>query len=182
MYILIHCYFTVTRRNYLLSSPCQTATSPLPLWLAPDVCTSQRVLTLCTMIKRKAGRLRLKRDGTRAETRFRLSAKRTSPFKSVGASVQSTADSRGVRISGSNAGYTMFGGSVRVLATHSIRQFPVYVLTRASPCAITFQLDSTLRQPSPPPPHPHTIVFFKQVSGYGSVSAGNTTHGPTWQF
>ena len=33
------------------------------------------------------------RDGTRAETRFRLSAKRTSPFKSVGASVQSTAGS-----------------------------------------------------------------------------------------
>jgi hypothetical protein len=28
------------------------------------------------------GRLRLKCDGTRAETRFRLSAKRTSPFKS----------------------------------------------------------------------------------------------------
>ena len=47
------------------------------------------------------------------ETRFRLSAKRTSPFKSAGASVQSTADSRGVRISGSNAGYTMFRGSVK---------------------------------------------------------------------
>ena len=30
-----------------------------------------------------AGRLRLKCDGTRAETRFRLSAKRTSPFKSA---------------------------------------------------------------------------------------------------
>jgi hypothetical protein len=30
------------------------------------------------------GRLLLKCDGTRAETRFRLSAKRTSPFKSVG--------------------------------------------------------------------------------------------------
>jgi hypothetical protein len=29
-------------------------------------------------------RLRLKCDGTRAETRFRLSTKRTSPFKSVG--------------------------------------------------------------------------------------------------
>ena len=29
------------------------------------------------------GRLRLKYDGTRAETRFRLSAKRTSPFKSA---------------------------------------------------------------------------------------------------
>ena len=44
------------------------------------------------------------RDGTRAETRFCLSPKRTSPFKSVGASVQSTAGSRGVRISLSNAG------------------------------------------------------------------------------
>ena len=55
-----------------------------------------------------AGRPRLKCDGTRAETRFRLSPKRTSPFKSAGASVQSTTGSRGVRISGSNAGYTMF--------------------------------------------------------------------------
>ena len=44
------------------------------------------------------------RDGIRAETRFRLSPKRTSPFKSVGASVQSTAGSRGVRVSLSNAG------------------------------------------------------------------------------
>jgi hypothetical protein len=58
-------------------------------------------------------RLRLKCDGTRAETRFRLSAKRTSPFKSTGTSVQSTAGSRGVRISGSNAGYTVFRGSVK---------------------------------------------------------------------
>jgi len=54
----------------------------------------------------------LKCAGTRAETRFRLSAKRRSPFKSAGASVQSTAGSRGVRISGTNAGYTMFRGSV----------------------------------------------------------------------
>ena len=60
-----------------------------------------------------ACRLRLKRDGTGAETRFRLSPKRTSPFKLAGASVQSTAGSRGVRISGSNAGYTMFRGSVK---------------------------------------------------------------------
>ena len=59
------------------------------------------------------GRPRLKRDGTRAETRFRLSAKRTSPFKSAGASVQSITGSRGVRISGSNAGYTMFRGSLK---------------------------------------------------------------------
>ena len=54
----------------------------------------------------------MKCDGTRAKTRFRLSAKRTSPFKSVGASIQSTAGSRGVPISGSNAGYTMSRGSV----------------------------------------------------------------------
>ena len=59
------------------------------------------------------GRLRLKCDGTRAETRIRLSPKRTSPFKSAGASVQSTTGSRGVRISVSNAGYTMFRGSVK---------------------------------------------------------------------
>ena len=58
-------------------------------------------------------RLRLKCDGTRAETSFRLSARRTSPFKSAGASVQSTTGSQGVRISGINAGYTMFRGSVK---------------------------------------------------------------------
>jgi hypothetical protein len=61
-------------------------------------------------------RLCLKFDGTRAETRFRFSAKRTGPFKSTGASVQSTTGSRGVRISGtsgSNFGYTMFRGSVK---------------------------------------------------------------------
>ena len=58
-------------------------------------------------------RLRLKCDGTRAETRFRLSSKQTSPFKSAGASVQSTTGSRGVRIGGSNAEYIMFRGSVK---------------------------------------------------------------------
>ena len=88
--------------------------------------------------------VRLKRDGTRTETRFRLSAKRTSPFKSAGASVSSTAGSRGVRISGSNAGYTTFWGSVRVLTTHSIRQFPLHFPSHASPCAIRFQKHSTV--------------------------------------
>ena len=57
--------------------------------------------------------VRLKYDGIRAETRFSLSAKLTNPLKSAGASVQSTTGSRGVRISGSNAGYTMFRGSVK---------------------------------------------------------------------
>ena len=83
------------------------------------------------------------RDGTRAETRFRLSPKRTSPFKSVRASVQSTAGSRGVRISFSNAGYTTFGVGVRVKATHSIRQFPLHFPSRASPCATRFRKSST---------------------------------------
>jgi len=50
----------------------------------------------------KISTLRLKCDGKLAENRFRLSPKRTSPFKSAGTSVQSTAGSRGVRISGIN--------------------------------------------------------------------------------
>ena len=77
-------------------------------------CSICRVLrTLFNHNFKVTGRLRLKYDGTRAETRFRFSAKRTSPFKSVGASVQSTIGSRGVPISFSNAGYTMFRGSVK---------------------------------------------------------------------
>jgi hypothetical protein len=80
----------------------------------------------------KRSRLRLKCDGTRAETRFRLSAKRTSPFKSVGASVQSTTGSRGVRISGINAGYTVFRRSVKSTGypLHSpVSSFPLPYVT-----------------------------------------------------
>jgi hypothetical protein len=58
------------------------------------------------------GRLCLKCDGTRAETRFHLSAKWTSPFKSAGG-ISLTTAGRGVRMSGSNAGYTMFRGSAK---------------------------------------------------------------------
>jgi hypothetical protein len=61
---------------------------------------------------------------TRAETRFRLSAKRTGQFKSAGASVQSTTGSRNVRIGGSNAGHTMFQGSVK--STGYTLHSPVY--------------------------------------------------------
>jgi len=78
-------------------------------------------------------------DGTRAETRFRLSVKRTSPFKSAGASVQSTTCSRGVRMLDTPCSEVVW----RVLATLSSRQFPLHFPSRASPCAITFQLDST---------------------------------------
>jgi hypothetical protein len=85
-------------------------------------------------------RLRLKCDGTRAETRFRLTAKRTTPFKSAGASVQSTTGSRVVSISGSNAGYTMFRGSVKSTG------YPLHSPVSPSlplPCFTVCQLIST---------------------------------------
>ena len=90
-------------------------------WLFPKVATFSYILSSQhTFFSRSSnssvfscGRLGLKCDGTRSETKFRLSAKRTSPFISAGASVHSTTASRGVRTSGSNAGYTMFRGSVK---------------------------------------------------------------------
>jgi hypothetical protein len=86
------------------------------------------------------GTLRLKCDGTRAETRFRLSAKRTSPFQSAGASVQSTTGNRGVRICGSNAGYTTFRGSVKSTG------YPLHLPVSPSlplPCVTVFHHIST---------------------------------------
>ena len=81
--------------------------------------------------------LRLKCDGTRAETRFRISEKRTSPFKSAGPRAE-------VCVSAVGMLDTPCSDAVwRVLATHSIRQFPLHFPSRASPCAITFQLDSS---------------------------------------
>ena len=86
------------------------------------------------------GRGQLKCDGTRAETRFRLSTKRTSPFKSAGPSVQSAV--------GSASDVVMLdtpcsGVVWRVLATHSIRPFTLHFPSLASPCAIILQLDCT---------------------------------------
>jgi len=57
-------------------------------------------LTITVRLRTYQSTARSKRDGTRAETRFGLSAKRTSPYKSAEVSVKSTAGSRGVRISG----------------------------------------------------------------------------------
>jgi len=82
------------------SSPRWNVRTAYPLILSQYVSSKHWAPLAC--------RLHLICVGTRAETRFRLSAKRTSPFKSAGASVQSTAGSRGARISGSNAGYTVF--------------------------------------------------------------------------
>jgi hypothetical protein len=86
----------------------------------------------------------LKCDGTRTGTRFRLSAKRTSPFKSAGASVQSATASRVVRISGSNAGYTMSRGSMKGTGYPLHSPVSPSLPLPVSPCAITFQLDSTV--------------------------------------
>ena len=60
-----------------------------------------------------------------------------------GASVQSTTGSRGVRISGSNAGYTMLQGSVKSIGYTLQLPVPLHFISSASPGAITFQLEST---------------------------------------
>ena len=90
-------------------------------------------------------RARLKCDGTRAETKFGLSAKRTSPFKSAGGGQFIRLLAAEVCASALVMLDTPCSEVVwRVLATHSIRQFPLHFPSSASPCAITFQLDSTV--------------------------------------
>jgi hypothetical protein len=81
--------------KYVLVLAFQMATLTTDRWIPPRDSGTVAVV-FC--------KIRLKCDGTRAETIFRLSAKRMSPFKSAGASVQPNTDSRGVRISCSNAG------------------------------------------------------------------------------
>jgi hypothetical protein len=58
-------------------------------------------------------RLSLKCDGTREETNFVFRRDGRVHLNRRGASVQSTTGSRGVCISGSNAGYIMFRGSMK---------------------------------------------------------------------
>ena len=90
-------------------------------------------------------RLRLKCDDMCSKTRFHLSATRTSPFKSAGSSVQSTTGSRGVHISGSNAGYTMFHGSVKGTGYTFHSPVSPSLPLPTSPCSITFEMDFTSR-------------------------------------
>jgi hypothetical protein len=98
-------------QKYVVQAPCNGTL------FVPNFVKIAQQIPLSNVNQRRTqhggGRLRLKCDGARAETRFRLSAKRTGPFISAGASVQSTTGSRALRISGSNAGYTMFRGSVK---------------------------------------------------------------------
>ena len=96
-------------RFSVAANACIASNSPSKLEFEVD----RRALASRSCMLSKCCRLLLKCDGTRAETRFLLSAKRTSPFKSAGASVQSTTGSRGVRISGSQAEYAVFRGSVK---------------------------------------------------------------------
>jgi hypothetical protein len=93
-----------------------------------------------------SGRLRLKCDGTRAETRFRLTTKRTSPFKSAGG--VSSFDYWQASCAHQPAGFVLLVRacvlqSCDFLATHSILLFPLHFSSRASPSATTFQLDCT---------------------------------------
>ena len=108
--------------------------------VAQEAVKDKFVKSACKM---NCNRLSLKCDGTRAEIRFRLSAKRTSPFKSAEASVQSTTGSRGYASAVVMLNTPCSEIVWRVLATHSIRQFPLHFPSRASLCTITFQLDST---------------------------------------
>ena len=96
----LHCPVgDLTMRNLaytarLLESPCPTVFSvrKFPFKYLFFVlgtrfaCVTLLPFTLCYIMSG----VRLKYDGTRAETRFRLSAKRSSPFKSAGASGQLT--------------------------------------------------------------------------------------------
>jgi len=75
---------------------------------------------------------------------FVFRAKRTSPSKSAGGRQFSRLLAAEVCASA----VVMLGTPCsevvwRVLATHSIHQFPLHFPSRASPCAITFQLDRT---------------------------------------
>jgi len=68
----------------------------------------------------------------------------------------------------------------RVLTTHSIRQFPLHFPFRASPCAITFQLDSTCKffTPSHKPNFHHTlqILSIKATGNKGTTFQGAAPH------
>jgi hypothetical protein len=88
--------------------------------------------------------LRLKCDGTRAENKFHLSAKRrvhlNRRWRQFSRLLAAEVCASAVVMMA-----TPYSVVVRsVLVTHSIRQFPLHFPSRASPCAITFQLDSTL--------------------------------------
>ena len=58
---------------------------------------------------------------------------------------------------------------MRVLATHSIRQFLLHFPARASPCAITFQLESTSKWRG------RILPFQKTFTGLGGMQSSFVT-------
>ena len=106
-------------------------------------------------------KLHLKSDGTRAKTRFRLSPKRTSPFKSAGRHFSPLLAAE-VCVSAVVMLDTPCSEVVwRVLATHSIRQFPLHFPSRASRCAIRFQPQST----TPANSKSHLVLWQSDMNG-----------------
>jgi len=125
---------------------------------------------------RPSGRGQLKFDGTRADFVFRRNGR--VHLNRRGTLVQSTTGSRGVRISGSNAGYTMFRGSekgtgyplhslpftsspvrYRVPSHFSWSLLPVYCIKIAN-CAICHvHLDWTYKQIS----YLHLVMIMNLV-------------------
>ena len=96
------------------------------------------------------------------KSRFRLSAKRTSPFKSAGGRQFSRLLAAVVCASAVVMLDTpCFEVVWRVLATHYIHQFPLHFPSRASPCAITFQLDYNLMQSKSVGKRPRNRCIFK---------------------
>ena len=114
------------------------------------------------------GRGQLKCDGTRAETRFRLSCE----MDSAGGHRFSRLLAAEARASAVVMLDTPCSEVVwRVLATHSIRQFPLHFPSRASPCAITFQLESiTVRKAITLP----GVCILKSAQWWGEISKGNS--------
>ena len=121
------------------------------------------------------GILHLKCDGTRAETGFHLSMKRTSPFKSAWGCQFSRLLAAEVCASTVVMLDTPCSEVVcKVLATHCIRQLPLHFPSHTS-CAITFQLDSTrsflgVKRPGRGIDHPpHLAPRLKKESSYTST-------------
>ena len=93
-------------------------------------------------------RLLLKCDGTRAETRFSLSAKRTRPFKLAGG--VSSVDYWQPRCAHHPTGFVLLVQACVLQSRDAYWlptpfSFPLHFSSRASPCAITFQRDSALQ-------------------------------------
>ena len=129
------CYVVCTQRKHCLVLP-----KRLGSWLT---CFQKSRSHPTFSVPEKGRWNKLKCDSTRAETRFRLSAKRTSPFKSVGGRQCSRLLAAEVCASAVVMLDTPCSEVVwRVLATHCIRQFPLHFPSRASPCAITCQMES----------------------------------------